>query len=226
MRWLVKFVIMHRVSATGSGPKRSVGVAGLVALLGLFLALMSPGPGTATAEAPTRLPTYVVDSADAITAAERTDLEAAVDSLYNAHGVQMWIVYVRDFGGLTSEQWADQTALASELGDHDALLAVATEDRAYRLFAPDSIGGLDQSTLDEVANDDVVPQLREANWAGAGFAAVNGLSDALDPSYTGSSSPGWSGAPRCSEVAARSCIHAAASSVASREVRERCANRS
>ncbi|WP_238420187.1 TPM domain-containing protein, partial [Gordonia sp. 'Campus'] len=176
---------MHRVSATGSGPKRSVGVAGLVALLGLFLALMSPGPGTATADAPTRLPTYVVDSADAITAAERTDLEAAVDSLYNAHGVQMWIVYVRDFGGLTSEQWADQTALASELGDHDALLAVATEDRAYRLFAPDSIGGLDQSTLDEVANDDVVPQLREANWAGAGFAAVNGLSDALDPSYTG-----------------------------------------
>ncbi|WP_439030833.1 TPM domain-containing protein [Gordonia terrae] len=176
---------MHRVSASGGGPKRCVGVAGLVALLGLFLALLSPGPGAATAEAPTRLPTYVVDSADAITSAQRTELEAAVDSLYNAHGVQMWIVYVRDFGGLTSEQWADQTALTSELGDHDALLAVATEDRAYRLFAPDSIGGLDQSTLDEVANDDVVPQLREANWAGAGFAAVNGLSEALDPSYTG-----------------------------------------
>ncbi|WP_396349784.1 TPM domain-containing protein [Gordonia amicalis] len=151
----------------------------------MTLLLTGVGAGTAAAEPPTRLPTYVVDSANAISPAQRSELEAAVDKLYNDHGIQMWIVYVRDFGGLTSEQWADQTAVASELGDHDALLAVATEDRAYRLFAPDNIGGLDQSTLEGVANDDVVPQLREGNWADAGLAAINGLSSELDPSYTG-----------------------------------------
>lgn len=179
---------MHRVPALRELLTRVASAAALVGLLGLVVALASPG--TASAEPPTRLPTYVVDSADAITPEQRTELEAAIDSLYNDHAVQMWIVYVRDFDGLTSEQWADQTAAASELGDHDALLAVATEDRAYRLFAPDSVGGLDQSTLEEVANDDVVPQLRDGNWAGAGLAAVNGLSEALDPSHTGAIAAG------------------------------------
>ncbi|MCR8898210.1 TPM domain-containing protein [Gordonia sp. GONU] len=169
-------VVARRISAV-------LGAAGLA--LGMTLLLTGIGAGTAAAEPPTRLPTYVVDSANAISPAQRSELEAAVDKLYNDHGIQMWIVYVRDFGGLTSEQWADQTAVASELGDHDALLAVATEDRAYRLFAPDNIGGLDQSTLEGVANDDVVPQLREGNWADAGLAAINGLSSELDPSYTG-----------------------------------------
>ncbi|MFV3112869.1 TPM domain-containing protein [Gordonia amicalis] len=182
---------MHRLPAIRGGWGHAVarriaavlGAAGLA--LGTTLLLTGVGAGTAAAEPPTRLPTYVVDSANAISPAQRSELEAAVDKLYNDHGIQMWIVYVRDFGGLTSEQWADQTAVASELGDHDALLAVATEDRAYRLFAPDNIGGLDQSTLEGVANDDVVPQLREGNWADAGLAAINGLSSELDPSYTG-----------------------------------------
>ncbi|MDV7100003.1 TPM domain-containing protein [Gordonia amicalis] len=182
---------MHRLPAIRGGWGHAVarriaavlGAAGLA--LGMTLLLTGVGAGTAAAEPPTRLPTYVVDSANAISPAQRSELEAAVDKLYNDHGIQMWIVYVRDFGGLTSEQWADQTAVASELGDHDALLAVATEDRAYRLFAPDNIGGLDQSTLEGVANDDVVPQLREGNWADAGLAAINGLSSELDPSYTG-----------------------------------------
>ncbi|MDT0221871.1 MULTISPECIES: TPM domain-containing protein [unclassified Gordonia (in: high G+C Gram-positive bacteria)] len=174
---------MHRVPALRELLTRAASAVALTGLLGVLMALASPG--AASAEPPTRLPNYVVDSADAISPAQRTELEAAIDSLYNAHAVQMWIVYVRDFDGLTSEEWANRTAAASELGDHDALLAVATEDRGYRLFAPDSVGGLDQSTLEEVANDDVVPQLREANWAGAGLAAVNGLSGALDPNHTG-----------------------------------------
>ncbi|WP_051405975.1 TPM domain-containing protein [Gordonia alkanivorans] len=168
-------VVTRRVSA-------ALGAVGLA--LGMTL-LLSVGAGTAAAEPPTRLPTYVVDSAEVITPEQRSELENALDDLYNEHDIQMWIVYVRSFDGLTSEQWADQTAIASELGDHDALLAVATEDRAYRMFAPDSIGGLDQSTLDDVATNDVVPQLREGNWAQAGLGAINGLSNALDPSYTG-----------------------------------------
>ncbi|NKY63943.1 TPM domain-containing protein [Gordonia rubripertincta] len=182
---------MHREPAIRGGWEHAVtrrisaalGAVGLA--LGMTLLLAGVGAGPAAAEPPTRLPTYVVDSAGVITPEQRTELENAVDDLYNEHDIQMWIVYVRSFDGLTSEQWADQTAIASELGDHDALLAVATDDRAYRMFAPDSIGGLDQATLDDVATNDVVPQLREGNWAQAGLGAINGLANALDPSYTG-----------------------------------------
>src|SRR5690606_1271483 len=51
--------------------------------------------------------------------------------------------------------------------------------------ALDNIGGLDQSTLDHVGRNDVVPQLKDGNWAGAGLAAANGLSNALEPSNAG-----------------------------------------
>ncbi|MEO9329541.1 TPM domain-containing protein [Gordonia sp. B21] len=143
------------------------------------------GPGAAAAEPPARLPAYVVDPAEVITPEQRAELEEAIDKLYNEHDIQLWVVYVRTFDGFTSEKWADRTIALSELGDHDALLAIATEDRAYRLTAPDSIGGLEPSTLDDVARNDVVPQLKDGNWAGAGLAAANGLSRALEPGNTG-----------------------------------------
>ena len=127
---------MHRVPALRELLTRAASAVALTGLLGVLMALASPG--AASAEPPTRLPNYVVDSADAISPAQRTELETAIDSLYSAHAVQMWIVYVRDFDGLTSEEWADRTAAASELGDpevvehdeHDEEPAVAVERRA------------------------------------------------------------------------------------------------
>lgn len=142
-------------------------------------------PGRALAEPPTRLPTQVVDSAGVLSSNQTDQLQRSIDQLFSDHSVQLWVVYVRTFDGMTSQQWAQQTSETSDLGDHDVLLAVATQDRGYYFSAADSIDGLDQSTLDDIARNDIVPQLKKSDWDAAAFGAVNGLSGALTPSHTG-----------------------------------------
>ncbi|MYR07639.1 TPM domain-containing protein [Gordonia sp. SID5947] len=148
-------------------------------------ALVAGLGGSAHAEPPSRLPTQVVDSANVLTTAQRDRLQNSIDQLYTDHEVQLWVVYVRDFGGLTAQQWAEQTVAESNLGDRDVLLAVAADDRAYYFDSPESIDGLDQDALDDIARGDIVPALKNSDWAGAGQAAVTGISDAMTPSHTG-----------------------------------------
>ncbi|MEE4025582.1 TPM domain-containing protein [Gordonia sp. PKS22-38] len=163
------------------GPTRVV--LGLAALVLGVVALLGSTP--AHAEPPSRLPTQVVDSANVLTTTQRTDLQESTDQLYTDHDVMLWVVYVRDFDGMSAEQWAAQTAATSDLGDRDVLLTVATEDRGYYFDAPEEIDGLDQEALDEIARDDIVPALRDSDWAGAGEAAVNGINSAMTPSNAG-----------------------------------------
>ncbi|MCX2966000.1 TPM domain-containing protein [Gordonia sp. NPDC062954] len=155
-------------------------------VLGL-VALVAPGvlAGSSHAEPPSRLPTQVVDSANVLTTTQRTELQASIDQLYTDHEVQLWVVYVRDFDGVGPEQWATQTATISDLGDRDVVLAVATDDRAYYFNAPESVDGLDQDAIDDIARGDIVPALKDSDWAGAGQAAVDGINSAMTPSNAG-----------------------------------------
>jgi uncharacterized membrane protein YgcG len=165
--------------------------ATLIRRLGLLVvavvaALLLPGvSGPAHAEPPSRLPTQVVDPANVLTDGQRGHLLGSIDRLYTDHEIQLWVAYVRSFDGLPPEQWAQQTAAASDLGDRDVLLAVATEDRGYYFSSPESIDGLDQDALDDIARGDIVPALKDGNWAGAGEAAVSGITSAMTPSNTG-----------------------------------------
>ncbi|MGV9709821.1 TPM domain-containing protein [Gordonia sp. NPDC003424] len=173
-----------------SAPRAAATVLRLTRLVivAVFAVLAVPGllsTGAANAEPPTRLPTQVVDSANVLTAAQRGQLQSSIDQLYSDHEVQLWVVYVKTFDGMPAEQWASETVTASDLGDRDILLAVATDDRGYYFSAPDSIDGLSQSDIDDIARGDIVPQLKAGNWAGAGQAAVDGISDAMTPSHTG-----------------------------------------
>lgn len=150
----------------------------------MAFALATVGAPSAKADPPTRLPQQILDTANALTIPQHTELQAAIDQLYNDKQVQLWVVYVKDFGSLTAEQWAEQTATASELGSADVLLAVATESRAYALNSAGKIDGLDTSALQKVASEDVQPQLRQGNWAQAGIATANGITAQLTPSNT------------------------------------------
>jgi hypothetical protein len=69
----------------------------------------------------------------------------------------------------------------SDLGDYDALLAVATVDRAYALQVPSSVPGLTAAKVDEVRRDQVEPALRDSDWAGGAVAAADGLNSAAAP---------------------------------------------
>lgn len=157
---------------------------GLLAVLWITAGLLAPG---ATATPPLRLPTYLTDQAGALDSAGTAQVQNAIDTLYNDRRVRLWVVYVDSFSGQDAQSWAQATARSSDLDlrNQDAILAVATVDRAYALLAPtDAIGSVD---IDALRRDDVEPLLRKQDWAGAAVAAAKGLA------ATGSSSGSWLG---------------------------------
>ncbi|MFF6773565.1 TPM domain-containing protein [Streptomyces sp. NPDC012637] len=102
----------------------------------------------------------------------------ALDGLYDARRVQLFVVYVRDFSGRGAQGWADATAERNGLGDDDVLLAVATHDRQYGYSAdPDS--RFTQAQLDDVARTAIEPALRQNDWAGAAIGAADGYTAVL-----------------------------------------------
>ncbi|WP_425476199.1 TPM domain-containing protein [Gordonia oleivorans] len=167
-----------------SGPVRAA-LTVVVSAAALLLCLLTAG--FAAAEPPSRLPEPVSDPADVLTESQRAEVERAVDELSDKHNVQLWVVYVKTFDGLDTTTWAQQTIALSELGNQDLLLAVATDDRAYRFTVPDNASTTDLTNEDlaSIAQDDIVPALRRQDWAGAAIGAANGVSSTLDPSYTG-----------------------------------------
>lgn len=108
----------------------------------------------------------------------RPEVVSALDALYDARRVQLFVVYVRDFSGRPAQSWTDATAERNGLGRDDVLLAVATHDRQYGYSAdPDS--RFTQAQLDDVARTAIEPALRQNDWAGAAIGAANGYSAVL-----------------------------------------------
>lgn len=158
-----------------------------VALLALLTLVFSPG--TAGAENPFRLPTQITDTAGALDSGQRSDVQNALDTLYEEHQVQLWVVFVPNFDNLDGRTWAERTAQISGLGNRDALLAVATVDHAYYIDVPQSMSEVTDAEIASIDADAVEPALREEDWAGAAIAAAGGLGDAMTP-------PGGSGLGR------------------------------
>ena len=75
-----------------------------VLLAGLLSALLtSPA---AVAEPPFRLPTYLTDNAGALDAAGQSEVQQAIDRLYNDKRIRLWVVFVEDFSGQDAQSWA------------------------------------------------------------------------------------------------------------------------
>ena len=100
-------------------------------------------------------------------------MQTAVDDLYTARRIRLWVVYVDSFSGQAAETWARNTMRISDFQDEDAILAVATGDRAYAFLVPNAAaGGVD---VDSLRRNEVEPALRSGDWAGAAVAAASGL---------------------------------------------------
>ena len=159
-------------------------------LLSVALAVLTAGLLLAPAAAgqpPFRLASYVVDEANALSGSDMTEVTGAIDTLYTDRKVRLWVVFVDSFSGSTAADWARATMRTSDFGDHDALLAVATTDRAYALLAPTAAaGGVD---VDALRRNQVEPALRNQQWAEAAVAAAQGLGGPA----ASSSAPGSSG---------------------------------
>ncbi|MER7518627.1 TPM domain-containing protein [Streptomyces sp. NPDC126499] len=108
----------------------------------------------------------------------RAAVAEALDRLYDARRVQLFVVYVRDFSGRPAQGWADATAERNGLGRDDVLLAVATHARQYG-YSADPASPLSQDQLDDVARTAIEPALRQNDWAGAAVGAANGYTAVL-----------------------------------------------
>jgi hypothetical protein len=137
-------------------------------------ALLAPGLPTADAQPPSRLTDYVTDSAGVLDSGGLSEVKGAVDDLYNARRVRLWVVYVDTFSGQTGVAWAQRVMQINNFQpDQDAILAVATQDRDYALLAGTKI--LSDSDQANLRRNEVEPALRQGDWAGAATAAATGL---------------------------------------------------
>jgi len=130
---------------------------------------------TAVAEAPFRLPGYVTDNAGALNAQQLAEVQGAVDKLYNDRHVRLWVVYVDTFSGQGAVAWAQSTRTISDLGNEDAILAVAIGDRSYAFLVPSAAAGGSSTKVDDIRRDQIEPALRRNDWSGAAVAAATGL---------------------------------------------------
>ncbi|MBY8877071.1 TPM domain-containing protein [Streptomyces sp. PLK6-54] len=106
------------------------------------------------------------------------EVGSALQRLYSAQRLQLFVAYVSTFSGRSPQDWANATAVKNGLGRKDLLLAVATHDRQYAVSA-DQDSGLTQDQLNEVSDRAIEPALRENDWAGAAIGACDGYDAVL-----------------------------------------------
>jgi predicted nucleic acid-binding Zn-ribbon protein len=139
----------------------------------LITALLVAPP--AAAQPPFRLPTYITDNAGALSGPGRAAIQSATGKLYSDRRIQLWVVFVDDFSGRPAVSWAESTRAASDLGDFDAVLAVATVDHSYAFLVPNRVQTISASQVDDLRRNQIEPALRRGDWTGAAVAAANGL---------------------------------------------------
>jgi BMFP domain-containing protein YqiC len=152
--------------------RRSVAV--FLAMLITVLAGLIVAP-SATAQPPFRLSGYITDNVGALSAGGRSAIESASGKLYSDRRIQLWVVFVDDFSGQSAVNWADSTRAASDLGDFDAVLAVATVDHSYAFRIPNRVHTISSGQVDDLRRNQIEPALRRGDWSGAAVAAANGL---------------------------------------------------
>ena len=151
-------------------------LARLLTLLAAILTAVTLLAPAASAEPPFRLPDYVTDNAGVLNDKQSADVQKAVDQLYNDRHVRLWVVYVDSFAPQGAVAWAQATQSMSDLGNEDAILAVATKDRSYAFLVQSAAAGGSSTKVDNIRRDQIEPALRRGDWSGAAVAAAAGLS--------------------------------------------------
>lgn len=168
-------------------------------LLGVVLSILFAGLLLATpagAEPPTKLTKHVTDTTGALSGADQAAVTSAMDRLSRDQHIQLWVVYVDNYNRFKPENWATQTRTASAMGDHDVLLAVATNTKLYVLDVPPQVQALTADELNSLRNNKIQPAVAAKDWGGAAIAAADGLNkSAVNASgadkSTGSSKRMW-----------------------------------
>ena len=145
----------------------------VAAVAALVVGLLAGGAGPAAAESPLRVDQLVTDPVGAL-GTDPSGVQVVLDRLAADTDVQLYVVYVKTFSGRDGQSWADTTAQISQLGRTDALLAVATQDRAYGISIDDRFP-LSDAAVTAIENRDVRPRLTAGDFPGAAIAMADGL---------------------------------------------------
>jgi TPM domain len=157
----------------------------IVRLFGLALTILTGGLLWATpagAQPPSKLADHITDGTGVLTDSGRAAVSTAIDRLYHDRHMQLWVVYVDNFSRFKPDNWADRTRTASGMGDHDALLAVATNTKSYAFTVPPTVSGLTADELDSLRSKQIEPAVGAKDWSGAAVAAADGLNKSASSS--------------------------------------------
>lgn len=162
-------------------------------LFGVVLAILTAGllwASPAGAQPPSKLTDHITDSTGVLSASDRAAVSAAIDRLNRDRHLQLWVVYVDNFSRFKPDNWADRTRSASGMGDHDALLAVATSTKSYTFSVPPQI--LTAAETNKLRTTQIEPVLGAKDWSGAAVAAADGLDKSTgSPKPASSPKPIW-----------------------------------
>ncbi|MBM7831163.1 putative membrane protein YgcG [Agromyces cerinus] len=146
--------------------------------------------GLAWAEDPVSFTSSPVVDTAGVLGGETDDVVAALDDAADRSGRQLFVAYVDEFTNPASAaEWADETAIANNMGSEDYLLAVAVDGRAYYLSAA-SDASISPEELDRISLEVIEPNLRTEDWAGAAIAGANAIADGSAGGGAGGGS-GW-----------------------------------
>jgi anti-sigma-K factor RskA len=155
----------------------------LVRLFGVALTILTAGlllANPAGAQPPSKLTDHITDNTGVLTESGRAAVSSAIDRLYHDRHIQLWVVYVDNFSRFKPENWADGTRSASGMGDHDALLAVATNTKLYTFTAPPNVLSADE--LSSLRSRRIELAVAAKDWSGAAVAAADGLNKSTSSS--------------------------------------------
>ena len=149
----------------------------LLALAALAAALLAPA---VAGQVIPRLETAITDQTGVLDDS-RTEIENALDDLFDRTGVQLYVLFVDSTGSM---HIADYAAAVGEqnLGTTDALLVVALGDRTDDIsVGSDLRGRISQTRLDQIREDVLEDRLAAGDFGGAVVDTSDALAAAFAP---------------------------------------------
>ncbi len=150
----------------------------LVVLASLAVALLAIAPA-ASAESIPKLTGQVTDSSGKL-AGHEAEIESALAQVLKDHHVQVFVLYVKNTGDLTSTEFSDQTAQRNSLGGDDALVLVAIDDRTDAIWVSDALPSITSDEIDGAITGSLEPGLQAGDFAGAAIDTAKALGQAND----------------------------------------------
>ena len=142
-------------------------------------ALLAVAAPPVLAEGIVQLEGPVTDTSGVLSGSE-AEIESAIERTLDDHGVQVFVLFVNSTDGVSTADYAAETAKTNSLGVDDALLLVAVEDRTDHIWVSDGLDEVTDDELDSIIGDVLEPGLREGDFAGAAIATVEAIGAAAD----------------------------------------------